>query len=319
MSERILVSGAAGMIGTAVLEELLRRGLAVRAADQRRLDPQLAADCETVEGDLRDRDLARRATKGCDRVIHLAAIVGGIGNFHRYPYTVLEANNELTAALVGAALAEGCSRFTYVSSSMVFERATVFPTPESHLDDCPPPRSAYGFSKLAGERYCRAAAEEHPFPFTICRPFNAYGPGEIPDQEPGIAHVVPDLIKKALAQQNPLQIFGDGNQTRTFTHVRDVASGIVTATLSPAAEGEDFNISAAEEITIKTLAGLVWEACGNDLERLQLAHLPSYAVDVRRRWPDTTKAKKLLGWEAQVPLAEGLRETAGWLAARVHH
>ncbi len=93
-----------------------------------------------------------------------------------------------------AAIDEGVERFTYVSSSMVFENAEEFPTTEDYLPRCPPPRSAYGWSKLAGEVYCRAAHDEFGLPFTICRPFNAYGPGELPDAEPGIAHVVPDLI-----------------------------------------------------------------------------------------------------------------------------
>ena len=112
-----------------------------------------------------------------------------------------------------AALDDDVERFVYVSSSMVFERAELFPTPEDHLADCPVPRSAYGFSKLTGEVYCRAAHDEHGLPYTICRPFNAYGPGELPDDEPGIAHAVPDLIRKVLAGQRPLEIFGSGEQT----------------------------------------------------------------------------------------------------------
>ena len=110
-----------------------------------------------------------------------------------------------------AALDEGVTRFTYVSSSMVFERAEEFPTTEAYLDRCPVPRSAYGYSKLTGEVYCRAAHAEHGLPFTICRPFNAYGPGEMPDAEPGIAHAVPDLIRKSLPGTPPLRIFGDGH------------------------------------------------------------------------------------------------------------
>ena len=98
-----------------------------------------------------------------------------------------------------AAVLEGVERFVYVSSSMVFERATQFPTTEEHVWECPMPRSAYGFSKLAGEVWCRAAHDEHGLPYTICRPFNAYGPGEMPEDEPGIAHMVPDVIKKCLA------------------------------------------------------------------------------------------------------------------------
>ncbi len=89
----------------------------------------------------------------------------------------------------------------------------------------PMPRSAYGFSKLAGEVWVRAAHEEHGLPFTICRPFNAYGPGEMPEDEPGIAHMVPDVIRKVLAGADPLPIFGDGTQTRTITHADDIADG----------------------------------------------------------------------------------------------
>jgi nucleoside-diphosphate-sugar epimerase len=197
---------------------------------------------------------------------------------------------------------------------MVFERADEFPTPESHLDVCPPPRSAYGFSKLAGEIYTRAAHDQHGLRYTICRPFNAYGPGEVPDvDEPGIAHAVPDLIAKVLSGQRPLEIFGSGEQTRTLTHVDDIADAIVTAMGSPAAENEDFNISASREITIAALAGLIWEACGEDPEELSLAHLPSFEVDVQRRWPSVQKARDLLGWEAKIDLPRGLAGTVAWL------
>src|ERR687884_1030778 len=143
---------------------------------------------------------------------------------------------------------------------MVFERAEQFPTPEDYLPDCPTPRSAYGFSKLMGEVYCRAAHDEHGLQYTICRPFNAYGPGEVPEDEPGIAHAVPDLIKKVLDGQRPLEIFGSGEQTRTITHVDDIAEGIVTAMSHPAGENEDFNISAGQELTVAEIARIVWEA-----------------------------------------------------------
>jgi UDP-glucose 4-epimerase len=174
-------------------------------------------------------------------------------------------------------------RLVYVSSSMVFERATEFPTTEAHLASCPAPRSAYGFSKLAGEVYCRALHDEHRLPYTICRPFNAYGPGEAPDDEPGIAHMVPDVIRKALAGTRPLPIFGSGSQTRTLTHVDDIADGIVTAMGHPAGENEDFNVSASEERTVAEIARVIWEACGEDPEAFEVEHLPSFEVDVQRR------------------------------------
>src|ERR687897_2861998 len=179
---------------------------------------------------------------GCSHVLHLAAIVGGIGNFHKLPHTLTEVNNALYNAVFRAALDTSVERFVYVSSSMVFERATEFPTTEEYVEHTPIPHSAYGFSKLAGEVYCRAAHDEHGLPYTICRPFNAYGPGEVPEDEPGIAHMVPDVIKKVLSGQRPLQIFGDGTQTRTITHIDDIADGIVTAMASPAGLNEDFNV-----------------------------------------------------------------------------
>jgi nucleoside-diphosphate-sugar epimerase len=315
---RVLVTGGAGTIGAAVVRRLLRDPeFEVRVADHRRAPEWMREGCELHEGDLRELDVARAALDGCSHVIHLAAIVGGIANFHKLPFTLTEVNNALTGAVVHAAIEQDVTRFTYVSSSMVFERATEFPTTEAHLDACVPPRSAYGFSKLSGEVYTRAAHDQHGLRFTICRPFNAYGPGELPDRdEPGIAHAVPDLIAKVLSGQRPLQIFGDGTQTRTLTHVDDIADGVVSAMASPAGENEDFNISASEEHTVAEIATLIWEACGEDPARFELAHLPSFAVDVRRRWPSVAKAQALLGWQARVDLQAGLADTVAWLRER---
>src|SRR3954454_13702050 len=233
---RVLVTGGAGTIGAAVVRRLLAdAAYEVRVSDQREAPHWMREGCEVRTGDLRDLNEARAAMAGCSQVIHLAAIVGGIANFHKLPHTLTEVNNALYNAVVRAALDHEVDRFVYVSSSMVFERAQVFPTPEDHLPDCPTPRSAYGFSKLTGEVYCRAAHEEHGLRYTICRPFNAYGPGEVPDDEPGIAHMVPDVIKKPLGGKKPLQIFGSGEQTRTLTYVDDIADIIVTATFADAA------------------------------------------------------------------------------------
>ncbi|MHB1835300.1 MAG: NAD-dependent epimerase/dehydratase family protein [Solirubrobacteraceae bacterium] len=311
----VLVTGGAGTIGSAVIRRLLRDGdWSVRVADHRPAPPWMREACELYEGDLRDLDVARAALAGCSHVIHLAAIVGGIANFHKLPFTLTEVNNALTGAIVHAAVEQDVQRLTYVSSSMVFERATEFPTTERHVQSCPAPRSAYGFSKLSGEVYTRAAHDQHGLRYTICRPFNAYGPGELPDRdEPGIAHAVPDLIAKVLAGQRPLQIFGTGEQTRTLTHVDDIADGIVTATASPAGENEDFNISASDERTVAEIAALIWEACGEDPQRFELEHLPSFEVDVQRRWPSVEKAREVLGWEARIALREGLAGTVAWL------
>ncbi|MBV9368139.1 MAG: NAD-dependent epimerase/dehydratase family protein [Solirubrobacterales bacterium] len=312
---RVLVTGGAGTIGAAVVKRLLSDSAwEVRVADHREPPLWIREGCEIRTADLRDPRAAGAAVHGCSHVIHLAAIVGGIANFHKLPFTLFEVNNALTGAVTQAAVDHEVERFVYVSSSMVFERATEFPTHETDLDQCLAPRSAYGFSKLAGEVYTRAAHDEHGLRYTICRPFNAYGPGELPEaDEPGIAHAVPDLIHKALTGRRPLEIFGSGEQTRTITHVDDIADGIVIAMASPAGENEDFNISASQELTVADLAGLIWEACGNDPAEFELEHLPSFAVDVERRWPSVEKARRLLGWQAQIDLHDGIAQTVEWL------
>jgi nucleoside-diphosphate-sugar epimerase len=311
---RVLVTGGAGTIGAAVVRRLLRDpAFEVRVSDQRDAPGWMREGCEVHRGDLRVLSEARKAMTGCSHVIHLAAIVGGIANFHKLPHTLTEVNNGLYNAVFRAALDSDVERFVYVSSSMVFERAEQYPTREDYIDDCPVPLSAYGFSKLTGEIYCRAAHDEHGLPYTICRPFNAYGPGEMPEDEPGIAHAVPDLIRKSLARMRPLPIFGSGEQTRTLTHVTDIADGIVTATGHPAALNEHFNISADRELTIAEIARICWEAAGNDPDELELEHLPSFKVDVVRRWPSVEKAERLLGWRARIGVEEGVADTAEWL------
>jgi UDP-glucose 4-epimerase len=311
---RVLVTGGVGMIGSAIVRRLIGDpNFEVRVSDQREAPQWIREGCEVHTGDLRSVQAARTAMSGCSHAIHCAAIVGGIANFHRLPHTLTEVNNGLYNAVFRAAIEADLERFVYVSSSMVFERAQLFPTPEDYIDDCPVPRSAYGFSKLTGEVYCRAAHAEHGLRYTICRPFNAYGPGEMPTDEPGIAHAVPDLIRKVLAGQRPLQIFGSGEQTRTLTHVEDIADGIIAAMGSPAGLNEDFNISAADELTVAEIARIVWVACGADPDAFELAHLPSFAVDVVRRWPSVEKARRLLGWEAKVDVEDGIAGTARWL------
>jgi UDP-glucose 4-epimerase len=314
---KVLVTGGAGTIGGAVVRRIAREGSwDIRISDQRPAPAWLEGECEVHTADLRDLAAARDAVADCTHVVHLAAIVGGIGNFHKLPYTLLEVNHGLYNTIFRAAIDAGVERFVYVSSSMAFERAQEFPTTEESLDRTLTPRSSYGFSKLAGEYYCRAAQDEFGFPFSIVRPFNAYGPGELPGDEPGIAHLVPDLIERCLQPERPLKIFGSGEQTRTLTHIDDIADGIFTALSHEAALHEDFNISANEELTVKEIAAITWEACGNGAADFELEHLPTFEVDVQRRWPSTEKARRLLGWQAQIGAREGIAQTVEWFRNR---
>jgi UDP-glucose 4-epimerase len=311
---RVLVTGGVGMIGTATVRRLLADpAYEVRVSDQRPAPQWMREGCELHTGDLRAPAQARAATKGCSQVIHVGELDGGIVSLH---HTALEASIALSSALIRAALEHEVERFVYVSSPMVFERAELFPTPEEYLRDCPVALSAHGFSALTGERFCRAAHEQHGLPYTICRPFNPYGPGEVPDAEPGNANVVAELITKVLSGRRPLEIFGSGEQTRTLTHVEDVADGILRSMSSPAGLNEDFNISAARELSVAEIARIVWEACGEDPADFALKHLPTLAGGVERRWPSVEKARGLLGWEGQIEAEDGIAATVRWLRER---
>lgn len=304
---RVLVTGGAGMIGGAVARALLGDPhFEVRISDHRPVPQWIRESCEVHSGDLRSPEEARGAMSGCTHVVHAAAVGGGIGDFEQLPHTLAETNAALNAAMVRAALDQAVERFVYVSSSAVFERATIVPTPEEHLLDCPAPRSAYGFSKLAGELLCRAAGSEHDLPFSICRPWGAYGPGEPAGGEPGGTHAVGGLIAWALEGHDLKSAPFDPRDTRTPTHVDDLAAGIIGALTSPKALHEDFNLAAAREVTLKELAGLVWASCGRGEARLPAG---KRGREPRRRHPSAAKAARLLGWSAQIDLAAGIEST----------
>jgi UDP-glucose 4-epimerase len=314
---RVLVTGGVGEIGTAVVRRLLADpAYEVRVCDERPAPRWMREGCEVQTADLRVRANALKATKGCTHVIHLAAAGGGGAARRRLAHTLTEANNALQNAVVRAAVELEVNRFLYVSSPLVFERAELFPTPEDYLRRCPVPISAEGFSKLTGEVYCRAAHQEHGLPFTIVRPFNPYGPGQLPGETPGAADLLADLLGRALRSERPLEILGSGEQTRTLTHVDDVAEGILAAIGSAAALNEDFNISASRELTIAEIARIAWEACGEDGAELTLKHLPAAEVDVQRRWPSVEKARTLLDWQAKIELEDGVAATVDWLRER---
>jgi len=280
-----------------------------------------------VEGDAKDAEVLSRLARDCDQVVAGAAMIGGISYFHEFAYDLLAENERITSSTFDAALSafrDGrLEKITVISSSMVFESALVFPTPEGAQLTSPPPRSTYGFQKLATEYFARGAHEQFGLPFTIVRPFNCVGIGErraLRDRDIrsgnvklAMSHVVPDLVQKVLKGQDPLHILGDGSQVRHYTYGGDLAHGIRLAMESEQALNEDFNLSTARSTTVRELAEIVWRKVHGPDRPLQLVSDPPYEHDVQMRVPDVRKAREVLGFEATTSLEDVLDEVIPWI------
>jgi UDP-glucose 4-epimerase len=334
---KVLVSGASGFIGGYLVAELLARGHRVTGIDnfskygrvRKSYDDHPAY--ELVEGDARDAGLMTALLADCDHFVAGAAMIGGISYFHTYAYDLLATNERIIAASCDAAIeahrAGRLRKVTYVSSSMVFESADSWPSHEGQQAEIPPPRSSYGFQKLAVEYFARAAYDQYRLPFTIVRPFNCVGIGEsraLGDTEIrsgnvrlAMSHVVPDLVQKVLKGQDPLHILGDGGQVRHYTYGGDLARGIAATLDHPGALNEDVNLSTAESTTVLELAGLIWRKIRGDGVPLRVVHDDPFAHDVQRRVPSTEKAKRILGYEATTSLSDMLDEVIPWIAAAI--
>ena len=205
---------------------------------------------------------------------------------------------------------------------MVFESTHKYPTPENEVLNSPPPKSTYGFQKLACEYFARGAWEQYKLPYTIVRPFNCVGVGESDalsskkiksgNIKLAMSHVVHDLVYKILKGQDPLHILGKGNQIRHYTYGGDIAKGIIMATFSTKALNQDFNISTAESTTVLDLAKLIWKKINPDKKFNFVSDKP-FIYDVQKRIPDVNKAKKILGFEAKTSLDEMLDEVIRWM------
>jgi UDP-glucose 4-epimerase len=280
---------------------------------------------------VRDVGLMTRLLADCDHFIAGAAMIGGISYFHAYAYDLLAANERIISASCDAALhahKEGRLRkVTYLSSSMVFESATEWPSYEGQQREIPPPLSSYGFQKLAVEYFARAAWDQYQLPFTIVRPFNCVGIGEgraLGDQEIlsgnvklAMSHVVPDLVQKVLKGQDPLHILGSGAQVRHYTYGGDLAVGIVTAMAHPDARNEDFNLSTAQGTTVRQLAEVIWRKINGADVPFRIVSDDPFEYDVQRRVPSTDKAKRMLGFEATTALEQMLDEVIPWIAGAI--
>lgn len=311
--KKFLVTGGAGFIGSEIVSQLLDSGYKVRVADNlSKKDASVDERAEFLNVDLTDPKATLEVFRNIDICINAAAKIGGIGYFHKYPATILSENNKIYSSTFEAAVKNKISRVVYISSSMVFESATTFPSKEEDIEKIPPPVSAYGFSKLSGEWYCHSFWDQYKLPFSICRPFNAYGINEFPEREIGYAHVIPDLVRKILEGVYPLELLGDGKQTRCFTHVSDVAGGVIAVALNPKGENQDFNIGSDKEITMLDLSKKIWQIMKVD-KPFKVKYISGFKYDIKRRVPNVQKVKKLINWEPSVNFDDGLKEVVNWL------
>ena len=330
---KVVVTGAAGFICGYLVEELLVAGHEVVGLDNFSKYGRVAKSYDDhpgyrfVEGDAKDVALLTELAADADQIVAAAAMIGGISYFHEFAFDLLAENERILASSFEAAIAAHragrLERIIVLSSSMVFESTTQFPTPEGAERTSPPPLSTYGFQKLASEYFAHGAWEQYQLPYTILRPFNCVGIGErraVRDADVtsgnvklALSHVVPDLVLKVLKGQNPLHILGDGNQVRHYTYGGDLARGIRTAMESPKAVNEDFNVSTAASTTVLELAQAIWDKVNGGARPFRYVTDPPFEHDVQLRVPDVRKAREVLGYEATTTLSQMLDEVIPWI------
>ena len=304
---RVVVTGGGGFIGSNLVRALLERGDEVRVLDnfstgnRANLD---GLDVEIVEGELRSYERVHNAVRTTEVVYHLGAL-GSVPRSVQDPLTSSAVNIEGTLNVLLAARDEGVRRVVFSSSTSVYGSSRQLPTRE---DTPPDPISPYGVAKLAAERYSISFSRVYEsFESVVLRYFNVFGPRQSPLSQ--YAAVVP-LFVTAIEAGRPVQIHGDGEQSRDFTYVGNVVDATILAGDTEGASGEIFNIAAGSPASVNELADTIGSILGKPVEK---EHLPPRAGDIRDSWADLGKAERILGYRPAVGLEEGLRRTVEFL------
>ena len=316
MSETVLVTGAAGFLGSNLCRALLDAGQAVRAVDNLsqstmlNVEPLLAEPrFRFAREDVRDEVAMRRQAEGASVIVHLAAFkIPRYGN----ALDTLLVNTHGTESMLKAA-AGAKARLVFASTSDVYGKNPRLPfteTDDLYLGETSVKRWAYATSKIFDEHLCFAYQQERGVPVTILRLFGAYGPGQNRTWWGGPQSVFIDAALRGLE----MDVHGDGQQTRSFTYVDDTVDGIVRAMFSERAVGEIFNIGNTKPVTIHALAEMVWRLAGTGEPKTRRVSYQAFGryEDVRARVPEIGKAREVLGFEPRVDLEEGLRRTISW-------
>ncbi|MFA5156172.1 MAG: NAD-dependent epimerase/dehydratase family protein [Candidatus Omnitrophota bacterium] len=312
-NKKVLVTGGAGFIGSCVVEILLKQGAVVTVAgnEDLRLATNLRGvidDIKYLKTDLRQLIDCKNACEGNSVVLNLAAIVGGINFNKQHPGSIFRDNILISTNTLEAARICNVERFLVTSSACIYPHTCKIPTPESEgfVDTPEPTNDGYGWAKRMAEFQADAYHREFGINIAIVRPYNAYGPRDCFDPER--AHVIPSLIRRIFANENPLIVWGDGQQSRSFLYVTDLARGILEVA-EKYAVCDPLNLGSEEEIKISDLVDLIVKLSGKQTKVVFDTTKPCGQI---RRKCDVTKAREKIGFEARVSLENGITKTIEW-------
>lgn len=310
LNKKVLVTGGSGFIGSHVSELLVKKGAKVSILDhiKKQNINSIEDQIELIDGDIDNLQIATKACQDKDIVVNMAAKVGGIGYNQTHQGSILRENLLIACNMIEAVRLAQVERFMEVSSACVYPKDAVIPTPEEEGFRGEPEltNGGYGWGKRMGELLSKYYQEQYRMKVGIVRPYNCYGPRD--HFEPKVSHVIPALIKRVFDGEDPLVIWGSGNQTRAFLYVEDLAEGILLAT-EKYCVADPINLGTDEEISIKDLVNMILKL---SKQTRQVRFDTTKPDGSPRRNSDNRKAKKLIGFEVKTKLEEGLEKTINW-------
>ena len=316
-STQVLITGAGGFIGYHLTNELKKRGCWVRGVDLKKPEFAPSAADEFLVADLRLLDCCMKATEGVDWVFALAADMGGMGFISAHHAEILYNNGVINFHTLQAARENGVKRYLYTSSACVYpehKQTEAAVTPLKETDAYPAaPQDAYGWEKLTSERLCLHYREDYGIETRIVRFHNIFGPLGTwrGGREKAPAALCRKIAEAKLAGSNEIEIWGDGEQTRSFCHVDDCVEGILRLMDSDFAE--PLNLGQDRMVTINQLADIIANAAGVEITK---KHIEG-PMGVRGRNSDNALLRQVLGWEPAISLEDGLSETYAWIESQV--
>ncbi len=307
MKNKYLVTGGAGFIGSHLVEALVKRGEEVRVLDnfltgKRENIAAFMEDIDLIEGDIRDLETCKHAVEGVDFVLHQAALPS-VPRSLEDPILTNEINIRGTLNLLLASRDAGVKKFVFASSSSVYGDDAVLPKREG-LEGVP--LSPYAVTKFVGEKYCQVFSRVFDLPTVSLRYFNIFGPRQDPLSQ--YAAVIPLFITKVMKGERPV-IYGDGEQSRDFTHVANVVEANILAIQVSEISGEVINLACGEKTTVNQLFENIRKILHKDVSPIHEDPRPG---DIRHSFADITRARNLLKYEPKISLGKGLQETILW-------